>query len=113
VQGYYNGAGYADTAILGKAAAYELLTKQDRTQAGMWYAAGSASLSGLFDDVLAFSLSSIANISDSSVRVTPKITLAPNLVSSFALSLPMTFVSFGAPDRIDLKLDFSYKAFTF
>ncbi len=112
-QGYYNGAGYCDTSILGKAAAFELLTRQDRTQAGMWYAAGSANLTGLFDDVLGIGVSAIANISDSAVRVTPKITLTPNLVSSFAISLPMTFVSWGAPDRIDLKLDFSYKAFTF
>ncbi len=112
-QGYYNGTGYEDTSILKTSAAYTMLNQQDRTQAGMWYAAGSANLTGLFDDVLALGTTVIANISDSSVKVTPKITLTPNLVSSFAVSLPMTFVSWGAPDRIDLKLDLSYKAFTF
>jgi hypothetical protein len=117
-QVYYNGMGYEDTSYLRSAAVRNLvqagtLSALDLTQAGRWYAAASASISKLFDEVLAFSLTSIANISDSIVKVTPKITITPNYYPSIAIYTPLTFTDWAAPDKIELKVDLSYWAFTF
>jgi len=90
VQGYYNGMGYADSSILQNSAAraaiknsvqYEefLRTNSVRTaQAGRWYLAGSASVSGRFGEgnsltQVTGSLYVLTNFSDGSVRINPQL----------------------------------------
>lgn len=115
---YYNGTGYDDTSFLKSAEVLALvksgkLSKLDITQSGTWYAAGTVTLSKLFDDIASLGVTAIAGISDNSVKVTPALTIKPNLFSSIAVSVPLTFTAWAAPDRVDLKVDLSYRAFTF
>lgn len=82
VQGYYNGTGYSDASILLEDAAREAVRdsstyrSSDLTQTGMWYLAGSGSLSFRFGEgrrltVLTLSGYALADFSDSSVRFNP------------------------------------------
>lgn len=104
-QGYYNGTGYADPSILRSAAALLKLRADpgyaaaDLQQRGLWYAAGSASLSYEFGEgkssgEAALAGTAVADISDGSMRVSPSISLAlGDRGSSLDLSIgaPMTF----------------------
>jgi hypothetical protein len=97
-QGYYNGSGYADTAILrgsGIAAlkASGALSAGDLRQTGMFYAAGNLSVTGLFDGALGFGSGATAALSDPSLRVTPSMSFAP--VEDVSVSLRGT-IDFGA-----------------
>lgn len=82
VQGYYNGTGYSDASILLVDAARKAVEKSstyrssDLTQTGMWYLAGSGSLSFRFGEgkgltVVTLSGYALADFSDSSVRFNP------------------------------------------
>ncbi len=84
VQGYYNGTGYADSSILQNAAARTAVRNSgtyqanDLTQAGMWYLAGSASLSGRFGEgrnltQVTGSVYALRNFSDTSMRFNPQL----------------------------------------
>jgi len=84
VQGYYNGTGYADSSILQTAAARAAVKASstyqstDLTQAGMWYLAGSASLSGRFGEgrnltQVTGSVYALTNFSDGSLRFNPQL----------------------------------------
>lgn len=84
VQGYYNGTGYADSSILQIDAARTAVKNSgtyqptDLTQAGMWYLAGSASLSGRLGEgsnltQLTGSVSALTNFSDGSLRFNPQL----------------------------------------
>ncbi len=90
VQGYYNGTGYADSSILQNAkaiaaikAAYPDTYKGSvtATGAGMWYLAGSASVSGRFGEgrnltQVTGSAYAMTNFSDRSLRFNPKLEVA-------------------------------------
>lgn len=82
VQGYYNGTGYADSSILQNNAARTAIRHSstyqaaDLIQAGMWYLAGSTSISGRFGEgrnltVVTASAYALTNFSDGSVRFNP------------------------------------------
>lgn len=84
VQGYYNGTGYTDSSILQNAAARKAVTQSstymsgDLTQAGMWYLAGSTSLSNRFGEgrnltQVTGSAYVLTNFSDGSLRVNPQL----------------------------------------
>ena len=86
VQGYYNGTGYADSSILQNRAASTAVQRSstyqstDLTQAGMWYLAGSTSISGRFGEgrnltVVTASGYALANFSDKSVRFNPQLSV--------------------------------------
>jgi len=86
VQGYYNGTGYADSTILQKSAARTAVEHSatyqptDLTQAGMWYLAGSTSISGRFGEgrnltVVTASAYALTNFSDRSVRFNPQLSV--------------------------------------
>lgn len=87
LQGYYNGTGYADSSIMQNAAAKAKIksdyastyTSSDvsATGAGMWYLAGSTSISGRFGEgrnltQLTGSVYALTNFSDSSLRFNPQ-----------------------------------------
>ncbi len=119
-QAYYDGSGYEDPSILRRpgiapwfGTGAGQIPLRDRSNAGMWKAAASLGISGLFDDLLSASVVAIAGISDSSVRVTPKLTVKPDVFSSVSVSLPTTFTARAEPAIVDLKIDISYRAFTF
>ncbi len=90
VQGYYNGTGYADSSILQNEkavaaikAAYPDTYKGSvtATGAGMWYLAGSASVSGRFGEgrnltQVTGSAYAMTNFSDRSLRLNPKLEVA-------------------------------------
>jgi len=91
VQGYYNGMGYADSSIMQNAAATAAITEaieddyptayrysDSSTDAGMWYLAGSASVSGRFGEGNSLtrvtgSVYALANFSDGSLRFNPQL----------------------------------------
>ena len=91
VQGYYNGMGYADSSIMQSAAARKAITEaieedystayrysDSATEAGMWYLAGSASISGRFgegDNItrITGSVYALTNFSDRSLRFNPQL----------------------------------------
>jgi len=91
VQGYYNGMGYADSSIMQSAAAKAAIKKaieddyptaysysDSSTDAGMWYLAGSASVSGRFGEGnnltrVTGSVYALANFSDGSLRFNPQL----------------------------------------
>lgn len=84
VQGYYNGTGYTDSSILQNAAARKAVQNSstyqttDLTQAGVWYLAGSASLSGRFGEgrnltQVTGSVYALTNFSDGSLRFNPQL----------------------------------------
>jgi len=87
VQGYYNGTGYADSSIMQNSNAIAAIksdyastyktTDVSATGAGMWYLAGSASISGRFGEgrnltQLTGSVYALTNFSDSSLRFNPQ-----------------------------------------
>ncbi|GAB6275689.1 MAG: hypothetical protein SAMD01599839_02290 [Rectinema sp.] len=85
VQGYYNGTGYADSTILQNTkaiAAIKALTTYQESDykvagAGMWYLAGSASVSGRFGEgrnltQVSGSVYALTSFSDGSVRFNPQ-----------------------------------------
>lgn len=102
-QGYYNGTGYADPAILRRAAALAALKADsgyldtDLAQRGVWYAAGSATIAYEFGEgktsgETSLGASAVASISDASLRVNPSIALAlGDRGSSLDLSLAAPF----------------------
>ncbi len=82
VQGYYNGTGYSDASILLVKAARDAVKasstyqSSDFSQTGMWYLAGSGSLSFRFGEgkgltVITVSGYALADFSDGSVRFNP------------------------------------------
>jgi len=91
VQGYYNGMGYADSSIMQSAAAKAAIKKaieddyptayrysDSAIEAGMWYLAGSASVSGRFGEGnnltrVTGSVYALANFSDGSLRFNPQL----------------------------------------
>ena len=91
VQGYYNGMGYADSSIMQSAAAKAAIKKaieddyptaysysDSSIDAGMWYLAGSASVSGRFGEGnnltrVTGSVYALANFSDASLRFNPQL----------------------------------------
>ncbi len=91
VQGYYNGTGYADSSIMQNASAIAAIkanypdtyTDSDvsATGAGMWYLAGSASISGRFGEGRSLtqvtgSAYALTNFSDGSLRFNPELEVA-------------------------------------
>jgi hypothetical protein len=97
LQGYYNGAGYQDSSILQNSTALAKAIKNDypdatadevkamltkyRTQAGMYYLAGSASVGGQWGEGKnetdwTLGAYALANFSDGSVRAKPTLELA-------------------------------------
>lgn len=98
LQGYYNGTGYADSTILLDSGAIAVLkadpayAKSDTAQAGMFYLAGSGSLSLDFgeDDSsssLSLSGSALYNFSDGSLRVNPTLGLDLGSSRDFSVTL--------------------------
>ena len=91
MQGYYNGMGYKDSSIMQNAAARKAITEaieedystayrysDSATEAGMWYLAGSASISGRFgegDNItrITGSVYALTNFSDRSLRFNPQL----------------------------------------
>jgi hypothetical protein len=90
VQGYYNGTGYADSSILQSSAAKAAIKAAYPTTyegsvsavgAGMWYLAGSASVSGRFGEgrkltQVTGSAYALSNFSDRSLRINPTLKVA-------------------------------------
>jgi hypothetical protein len=89
-QGYYNGTGYADSSIMQNPSAIAAIkadypdTYKDSASAagaGMWYLAGSASVSGRFGEgrnltQVTGSLYALSNFSDRSLRFNPTLKVA-------------------------------------